>query len=226
MSTRTTWQPHEAHGDLSTHEKGDLPESVFAFPKQRKEPLSDASHVKNALARFDQVQGVSDADRDLAFANIQKAAQHYGVEITEKKLARVGTLQRLEVGGDAAIHEQGIAAHPGGAVRRQVKRGLRGIHRLPHAPERVIVTDGFASLGRDGLCGHVRVGHGGADGVHADAAGAEFQGHALGQHLHRRFGNVVRHLQALGEVRRDRSDVEDDAAALESNEGRRSASTG
>lgn len=83
MSTHTTWQPHEAHGDLSTHEKSDLPESVFAFPHQRKEPLTDASHVKNALARFDQVQDVSDDERDLAFANIKKAAEHYGVEITE-----------------------------------------------------------------------------------------------------------------------------------------------
>jgi len=56
-----------------------LPDSAFAFPEQRKEPLTDAAHVKNALARFDQVQDVSDADRDLAFANIAKAARHYGV---------------------------------------------------------------------------------------------------------------------------------------------------
>ena len=90
MSTHTTWQPHEAHGDLSTQEKNNLPESVFAFPKQRKEPLADASHVKNALARFDQVQGVSDADRDLAFANIQKAAQHFKVEMTEKSWHELG----------------------------------------------------------------------------------------------------------------------------------------
>ena len=90
MSTHTTWQPHEAHGDLSTHEKNDLPESVFAFPHQRKEPLTDASHVKNALARFDQVQDVSDADRDLAFANIKKAAEHYGVEITETSWRDLG----------------------------------------------------------------------------------------------------------------------------------------
>ena len=84
MASRTTWQPHEAHGDLSTKDKNDLPESVFAFPKQRKEPLTDATHVKNALARFDQVQGVSDDERDQAFANIQKAAKHYGVDLEEK----------------------------------------------------------------------------------------------------------------------------------------------
>jgi hypothetical protein len=56
----------------------------------RKEPLTDASHVKNALARFDQVQDVSDADRDLAFANIKKAAKHYGVEVEETDWHQLG----------------------------------------------------------------------------------------------------------------------------------------
>src|SRR5262245_55125622 len=62
----TTWKPHEKHGDLT--ERSDLPDSVFAFPKERKEPLTDASHVRNAIARFDQTIGVSDEDRELAFA--------------------------------------------------------------------------------------------------------------------------------------------------------------
>jgi hypothetical protein len=90
MSVQTTWQPHTEHGDLSTKEKNDLPEAVFAFPKQRKEPLTDAGHVKNALARFDQVTGVSDEDRDLAFANIKKAAQHYGVDVEESNWRDLG----------------------------------------------------------------------------------------------------------------------------------------
>ena len=85
---QATWKPHTEHGDLTT--RSDLPESVFAFPKQRKEPLTDASHVRNALARFDQVEGISDADRDLAFANIKKAAQHYGVDIKEKDWRELG----------------------------------------------------------------------------------------------------------------------------------------
>lgn len=87
---KTTWQPHDTKGELSTKEKDNLPESVFAFPKQRKEPLTDASHVKNALARFDQVKDVSDADRDQAFANIKKAAEHYGVDIQEKSWRELG----------------------------------------------------------------------------------------------------------------------------------------
>jgi hypothetical protein len=65
------------------HNRAELPDSVFAFPRQRKEPLTDADHVRNALARFDQVEGVSDADRDLAFANIKAAAAYYGVDVRE-----------------------------------------------------------------------------------------------------------------------------------------------
>jgi len=77
-----TWEPHEKHGRLT--EQSDLPDSVFAFPKQRKEPMTDASHVRNAIARLDQVEGVSNADRDLALANIHKAAEYYGVKLSEK----------------------------------------------------------------------------------------------------------------------------------------------
>jgi len=87
---KMTWKPHEEHGKLSTKEKNDLPESAFAFPKQRKEPMTDASHVKNALARFDQVKGVSDEDRDEAFANIKKAAKHYDVDVEEKTWRELG----------------------------------------------------------------------------------------------------------------------------------------
>src|ERR1700751_5810256 len=76
-----TWKPHEKHGRLTT--QSDLPNSVYAFPKQRKEPLTDAQHVRNAVARFDQVIDVSDADRALAFANIEKAAKHYKGDLSE-----------------------------------------------------------------------------------------------------------------------------------------------
>jgi hypothetical protein len=85
---KATWQPYERHGDLTT--KSDLPDTVFAFPKERKEPLTDADHVRNAVARFDQVIDVSDADRALAFANIQKAARHYNVTLSETDWHQLG----------------------------------------------------------------------------------------------------------------------------------------
>ena len=82
MAARATWKPHEKHGDLTT--RSDLPNSVFAFPNKRKEPLTDARHVRNALARFDQVEGVTEPEKAQAFANIKKAAKHYGVDVTAK----------------------------------------------------------------------------------------------------------------------------------------------
>jgi len=85
---KTTWKPHEKHGRLTM--QSDLPDSVFAFPKQRKEPLTDAKHVRNAVARFDQVTGVSEEDRALAFANIEKAAKYYGVDLTETSWHQLG----------------------------------------------------------------------------------------------------------------------------------------
>ena len=56
----------------------------FAFPKERKEPLTDAKHVRNAVARFDQVEGVTDAERDRAWKRIQTAAKKFDVELSEK----------------------------------------------------------------------------------------------------------------------------------------------
>ena len=87
-TTKPTWQPFEKHGNLTT--QSDLPDTVFAFPKQRKEPLTDATHVRNAVARFDQVIDVSDADRALAFANIEKAADYYNVNLSETSWKQLG----------------------------------------------------------------------------------------------------------------------------------------
>lgn len=68
---------------LSEAEKAHLPASAFAFPEKRKEPLLDAEHVQNAIARFDQVQGVTDQERDAAWERIQQAARKFDVELEE-----------------------------------------------------------------------------------------------------------------------------------------------
>ncbi len=69
---------------LTTAEKDKLGDNEFAFPRERKEPLVDASHVRNAVARFDQVEGVTDTERDEAWRRIQAAAKKFGVELEEK----------------------------------------------------------------------------------------------------------------------------------------------
>ena len=83
-----TWKPpprdEQSGGTLDAAERNELPDSAFAFPAQRKEPLVSASHVRAALSRFDQVQDVTDADRALAFENIRRAAAYFGVDMTEQ----------------------------------------------------------------------------------------------------------------------------------------------
>jgi hypothetical protein len=87
---RTTWKAHEKHGQLDTADRKELPDSAYAFPGKRKEPLTDAQHVRTALARFDQVKDVTDSERDQAFANIRAAAKHYGVEVAEDDWRQLG----------------------------------------------------------------------------------------------------------------------------------------
>jgi hypothetical protein len=85
-------QSERAHGEdiprqgegLSTADKDKLPDGEFAFPSERKEPLTDARHVRNAIARFDQVEGVTDAERDEAWQRILAAARRYDVEVSEQ----------------------------------------------------------------------------------------------------------------------------------------------
>lgn len=92
----TTWTPYdnEAYGRLDAAERTSLPDSSFAFPFSRKEPMTDAQHVRNAIARFDQVQDVCDAEREVAFANIQKAAKYYGIEMRETDWRQLGSSRK------------------------------------------------------------------------------------------------------------------------------------
>jgi hypothetical protein len=84
--------PRSGEG-MSTAEKDRLSDPEFAFPDERKEPLTDARHVRNAIARFDQVEAVSDAERDKAWKRILAAAKRYDVEVSEsdwRELAKGG----------------------------------------------------------------------------------------------------------------------------------------
>ena len=75
---------------LDTAHRKAVPTGTFAFEKQRKEPLENAAHVRNAIARFNQVEGVTDAERDTAWKHIRTAAKKYGVEVTETSWREIG----------------------------------------------------------------------------------------------------------------------------------------
>lgn len=75
---------------LTDKERDKLGEDSFAFPDERKEPLENASHVRNAISRFNQVKGVSDDERDAAWKRIEAAAKKHGVEVKEKSWREIG----------------------------------------------------------------------------------------------------------------------------------------
>ena len=76
--------------ELNEAQRDRLDEDQFAFLKERKEPLNNASHVRNAIARFNQVEGVSDDERDAAWRQIKAAAEKHGVEVHEKSWREIG----------------------------------------------------------------------------------------------------------------------------------------
>lgn len=76
--------------ELSTEDRKDLDKKTFAFPDERKEPLENASHVRNAIARFNQVKGVTDDERDAAWKRIKAAAKRFGVDVNEKSWREIG----------------------------------------------------------------------------------------------------------------------------------------
>jgi len=81
MKIEPTWKPFTGPADTP---RSGLPDSAFAFPAERSEPLTDAAHVRSAIARFGQVRGVTVSERDVAFKNIEKAAAYYDVVLRTK----------------------------------------------------------------------------------------------------------------------------------------------
>ncbi len=86
---------------MDENDRDKVGDGEFAFPKQRKEPIHDAAHVRNAISRFNQVEGVTDDERDEAWKRIKHAASKFNVGNGRIKLA-----------GTAALREE-VAAQQG-----------------------------------------------------------------------------------------------------------------
>ena len=80
--------------------------------------IEPRNHVRDAIARFDQTINVSDEDRALAFANIKKAAQYYGVHMSESDWTELG--RRPRTGRTAADRSE--SARKAAATRKEKDR--------------------------------------------------------------------------------------------------------
>jgi hypothetical protein len=80
---RRAWRARRRRAERPTGQR-------LRLPGKRKEPLTDAKHVRNAIARFNQVEDVTDAEREQAFANLKRAASHYDVDLSESNWRELG----------------------------------------------------------------------------------------------------------------------------------------
>src|SRR3954453_8679685 len=104
-------------GTLDAAERNAMSDNTFAFPRLRKEPLSDASHVRNAIARFDQVRDATDPERDEAFRRIKRAAERFDVEVSERSWRELGKPSATRKSSDKPRTPKKTVASGGGTER-------------------------------------------------------------------------------------------------------------
>src|SRR5436309_9274793 len=84
--------------DLREKQRKAMPKSVFAYVDARGEghlPLNDESHVRNAMARWNQTEFSSASTKETARRKIMAAARKHGIEVSrEDKIARATTSLR------------------------------------------------------------------------------------------------------------------------------------
>jgi hypothetical protein len=108
--------PRQTRG-LSTADQDKLPDSAFAFPKERKEPLTDAKHVRNAIARFDQVEGITDAEKDAAWKRIMKAAKKCDVDVHESSWRELGHSKPKSKASKSSASKPSASKSPSGKAK-------------------------------------------------------------------------------------------------------------
>jgi hypothetical protein len=129
-------QSHELDAD----DRNAMPDSTFAFPRLRKEPLNDASHVRNAIARFDQVRDATDPERDEAFRRIKRAANRFDVEVSERSWRELGKPSATRKSSDKPRTPKKTVASGGGTERSRdelyaeaKRRDIKGRSRMTKA---------------------------------------------------------------------------------------------
>jgi class 3 adenylate cyclase len=128
---------------LAATARARLPDSAFAYVDSqghRRLPINDASHVRNALARFDQTAFEDDAARERARQRLLRAAKKYGIVPIG---FFDGQLRRERVQTVAKARARDIASLPRGTVTfllTDIEGSTELLRRL---------GDGYATVLRD-----------------------------------------------------------------------------
>ena len=113
---------------LDASKRARLPDSAFAYVDargRRRLPVHDEAHVRNALARFTQVNFEDEAARERARTRLLNAAKKYGIVPVGFITGQLKSQQRHAAAGRLAI-ELGRHAAPG-----ELEQRLRSVLRDP-----------------------------------------------------------------------------------------------
>lgn len=152
--------------ELDTKTRDNLSNQQFAWPAGRKLPIHDAAHVRNALARFNQTQGMSPSEKKTAWARIKRAAKRFGIEVrAEMDSAADAFLAEADDGTEihatawlmaAGIDLPHVADHPNRMPFEGILTRI-GVpsDRPPHGAlgKRVLLTHAAAEEALDSLIG-------------------------------------------------------------------------
>jgi class 3 adenylate cyclase len=97
--------------ELGEKARAQLPDSAFAYIDsggRRRLPINDQAHVRNALARFNQVQFEDEAARDRARTRLLKAARKYGIVPVGFMTGQLRSQSRQVAAGKAVIELGGL----------------------------------------------------------------------------------------------------------------------
>jgi hypothetical protein len=117
--------------DLKERQRKAMPKSVFAYVDARGEghlPLNDESHVRNAMARWNQTEFSSASAKETARRKIMAAARKHGIEVSkDDKVAnpasglRAATTKRGPRGGRKIVRPKRRTTP---AQRKAAKRNI------------------------------------------------------------------------------------------------------
>ena len=97
--------------ELGRKARAQLPDSAFAYIDSgghRRLPINDEAHVRNALARFNQVRFEDEAARDRARTRLLRAAKKYGIVPLGFMTGQLRSQSRQAAAGKAVIELGGL----------------------------------------------------------------------------------------------------------------------
>ncbi len=97
--------------ELGRKARAQLPDSAFAYidsSGRRRLPINDEAHVRNALARFNQVRFEDEAMRDRARTRLLRAAKKYGIVPLGFMTGQLRSQSRQAAAGKAVMELGGL----------------------------------------------------------------------------------------------------------------------